>query len=526
MKESMDIKTLEEAFEKIYNMGGKEVLCSSRLLSYFMDVAPSLKKYKSIIKSFIDVEGNKTLFNVRILEEEKQKAEIKKVIQRLQDEYFIDRNTCIMVCEAFCKAIGIKETIFEKNNIQQYKDIVGEEIENYEDEKINLQKEIKVCADEEYNKNNGTSVSNSNSESKEKHNGIIIVLAILAIVFVVMFCKDSLGKKNNAPVIEDSGDTYEGAEDEENVGDDVNEDNYESEVPYTDNEDMNISDCLTTDAYEKVESSDGSFSFAYPKYVFNNADVDKTNDSYYFYYEDSNEIKMSLNVYTEECVGDAVENTRNLYDDFNDGSLKVLYEVKPKNKTDENAMARTIVAGKFYYEDGDNCIYYVGANDGKKNYIMEIYYPDSDPEYDYDDVNYIVDCLYRYCSFAGGTYKPRTWEMFSNDQMGEKKTSSTGTTLTSSADRYTNNKKKSFYGIWTEASKSFSEVEEYKEKFEIKGFDCSIFLTSEWDNLNKEDWYALSVGVYSDEEDAKKNLPEVQKEYRDAYIKYSGNFCG
>ena len=52
---------------------------------------------------------------------------------------------------------------------------------------------------------------------------------------------------------------------------------------------------------------------------------------------------------------------------------------------------------------------------------MEFYYPDANPEYDYDDVNYILDCVYRYCSFAGGTYKPRSYEMFLQDDMGVKK---------------------------------------------------------------------------------------------------------
>lgn len=43
------------------------------------------------------------------------------------------------------------------------------------------------------------------------------------------------------------------------------------------------------------------------------------------------------------------------------------------------------------------------------------------PEDDYDDVNYIIDYVYRYCSFAGGTYKPRSHELFMRDDMGEKK---------------------------------------------------------------------------------------------------------
>ena len=35
--------------------------------------------------------------------------------------------------------------------------------------------------------------------------------------------------------------------------------------------------------------------------------------------------------------------------------------------------------------------------------------------------NYYIDCLYRMCSFSGGTYKPRTYDQFLSNDMGTKK---------------------------------------------------------------------------------------------------------
>ena len=101
---------------------------------------------------------------------------------------------------------------------------------------------------------------------------------------------------------------------------------------------------------------------------------------------------------------------------------EVLYKVKPKDKVNADGMARGIVAGTYGYgyNNDETCVYIVAANDGKKDYIMELYYPDSAPDYDYDDANYIIDCVYRYCSFAGGSYKPRSSELFVKDDMGEK----------------------------------------------------------------------------------------------------------
>lgn len=195
-----------------------------------------------------------------------------------------------------------------------------------------------------------------------------------------------------------------------------------SDEPYTDNSDMNISACLTINDYCERTSSDGSFRFAYPKYVFNGSDIDEESNYYDYYYEDENGKRtMEMKFYTADNEGDAVENAKELFENIRYTPNEILYKVEPKDEVNSDGMARGIVAGTYGYDDEDTCVYIIGANDGEKDYIMELYYPDSAPEYDYDDVNYIVDCVYRYCSFAGGTYKPRSHELFMKDDMGEKK---------------------------------------------------------------------------------------------------------
>ena len=66
----------------------------------------------------------------------------------------------------------------------------------------------------------------------------------------------------------------------------------------------------------------------------------------------------------------------------------------------------------------------------------------------------------------------------------------------------------------------------YVVDWESKGWDAYVFLTSEWSNLNQENWYAVSVGIYSSKEDALQYLEEIQKSQPDAYIKYSGEYQG
>ena len=220
---------------------------------------------------------------------------------------------------------------------------------------------------------------------------------------------------------DDADDTDDG----ENTYDDDSESSDDSESDeayelYTDNWSMNISDCLSVDDYYQRDSADGSFSFAYPKYVFNDADINEEENYYDYYYEDDNGNRtIEIKFYSEDDPGDAVQNAKELFYSISGEPSEVLYQVEPKDQVGADGMARGIVAGT--YDDEGTCVYIVAANDGQKDYIMELYYPDSAPEYDYDDVNYIIDCVYRYCSFAGGTYKPRSHELFMRDDMGEKK---------------------------------------------------------------------------------------------------------
>ena len=207
------------------------------------------------------------------------------------------------------------------------------------------------------------------------------------------------------------------ADDSESSDDSESDEAYEL---YTDNWSMNISDCLSVDDYYQRDSADGSFSFAYPKYVFNDADINEEENYYDYYYEDDNGNRtIEMKFYSEDDPGDAVQNAKELFYSIIGEPSEVLYQVEPKDQVGADGMARGIVAGT--YDDEGTCVYIVAANDGQKDYIMELYYPDSAPEYDYDDVNYIIDCVYRYCSFAGGTYKPRSHELFMRDDMGEKK---------------------------------------------------------------------------------------------------------
>ena len=193
----------------------------------------------------------------------------------------------------------------------------------------------------------------------------------------------------------------------------------ESTLAYTDNSSMNVGACLSPEDYNTVTAKDDSFSFAYPKYLFNHSEEET---SYTFSYKgnsvsDSNEAELS--VYTQENEGDPLQNARELYQNFSSEVYKKYFKMYP-SRVDSSGMARTLIGASADSSEKTG-VYIIAANDGKRDYILKFTYPDPDMTNDYNEIDYVVDCVYRFCSFSGGTYQPRSYQQFLDDNMGSKK---------------------------------------------------------------------------------------------------------
>lgn len=234
--------------------------------------------------------------------------------------------------------------------------------------------------------------------------------------------KDSSGKDSKG-----SGDSKDKKEADKTTADKDKKDKAEATseeakktLAYTDNSSMNVGSCLSTDAYDTVIAEDGSFSFGYPKYLFNRSEVNKDGTSYTLSYKEEKALKTAeLTVYTESNEGNALENAKQLYQQFSSQVNKIYFKMQP-TKIDSSGMARTLIGASVDSSETTG-VYIIAANDGKKNYILKFTYPDSDMKDDYNQIDYVVDCVYRYCSFSGGTYRPRTYQQFLKDDMGTKK---------------------------------------------------------------------------------------------------------
>ncbi len=190
-------------------------------------------------------------------------------------------------------------------------------------------------------------------------------------------------------------------------------------LPYTDNTFMDVGRCLTPDAYEVVVSADGEFSFGYPRYLFNSCEVDEASNYYRLSFEGGSD-RMELLVYERSDPGNAQSNAGRLYDEFYQQMRRIYFPWPPK-KVDDQGFSRGLIGGSMD-DSGHEGVYIIAANNGVKDYILEFYYPDPDINNEYDDIDYVTDCIYRYCSFSGTTYKPRRYDQwYGNKSMGEKK---------------------------------------------------------------------------------------------------------
>ena len=84
--------------------------------------------------------------------------------------------------------------------------------------------------------------------------------------------------------------------------------------------------------------------------------------------------------------------------------------------------------------------------------------------------------------------------------------------------------KEPFYGLWVDAFKEESDAKALVAKLEDKGLPASYVYSCDWENLNKEPYYCVTVGRSVLEFEARAYMDDVKAAgYASAYIKYSGD---
>lgn len=179
------------------------------------------------------------------------------------------------------------------------------------------------------------------------------------------------------------------------------------DLKYCDNTYCNINNNLTKDDFQYVECPDDNYHFYYPKYLYNHWSY-SPEDGFYFWYDDNDTTITSLHVYSENCSGDLFANAKDLSSSMKNSVKKIGYTFPDnieKHGVGDDGIMQVVVSGWTDSAQND-AKYMVGGNNGTKNYIMEVTYPDYDVKNDVEDWDYIVNTLYRYCSFSGSTKSP------------------------------------------------------------------------------------------------------------------------
>ena len=87
--------------------------------------------------------------------------------------------------------------------------------------------------------------------------------------------------------------------------------------------------------------------------------------------------------------------------------------------------------------------------------------------------------------------------------------------------------KEPFYGVWVSASKDYDEAQAMADELGSAGCAGSVFVTTDWGNLNPEPWYVVTAGCAQTESEAQSLCERVHNAgYGDAYVKYSGDYIG
>lgn len=300
-------------------------------------------------------------------------------------------------------------------------------------------KEKKLMSDE-WNRTNGSSGSKSHITSKSVAAVLVLVVIAACSIFAIKLTKNlshpssgSISSAENNMIsqgefIGDDTDSQSNHEDScidtEKSANSPEQDNYNNgwhsilseNSFYTD-----INQCLDLNNYLFQMSEDESFAFAYPIHFFQKGYIRDDGQCYDFICSDET-YYAKLQVFKRQNMGDPVLNCMNTAQEYVDEweSIQYTHPADKEPRVDEHGMARQIVMGVCSKADA-KMEYVIAANDGQYDYIMDFQYKDPQPENDYDEIGYILDCLYRYCSFSGGTYQPRTYRQFLEGDMGEKK---------------------------------------------------------------------------------------------------------
>lgn len=219
---------------------------------------------------------------------------------------------------------------------------------------------------------------------------------------------DSPGNQENSDEIYDDTEDYE--EEPEDIN---NNDNLKEHYIFYDEAAMGDYElCTNLDNYVYKSSPQGDYSFYYPE-GFYNIMGSQFGDDLYLEMEEETALDSVLFLREEnEDIIDAVDALNNNMDSWSEDldSKEILLQ---EDSVQEDGLVHGVVCGSTP-ENGN--LYVALSSNEEYTYCMAIYSRHSSGKEENRQINYYIECMYRYCSFTRSTKSPRTYEQFLNSE--------------------------------------------------------------------------------------------------------------
>ena len=190
---------------------------------------------------------------------------------------------------------------------------------------------------------------------------------------------------------------------------DLQETDKTSEFEFCNNRYINILKHERTEDFQTMTSRDGSFSFSYPKYIFNHVEVNEDGSEYFFTYRNEyGEDEFILRYSRTYDPGNAKDKVMGYQEDYMNTYYRTTYKYDYKREKN-NGLQHIAIASGDYTESASRGQYALVENDGECTYRMEFEYDECKGS-ENNHLQYIINNVYRQCSFAMSRKKPVSYE--------------------------------------------------------------------------------------------------------------------
>lgn len=255
--------------------------------------------------------------------------------------------------------------------------------------------------------------------------GACVVIIAAAGIFGYQYSKSKNQKEAKATTEETTAKTTQKAT-EENTGADVADTKEETTsnsqaLPYTDNKKKNLKACKNPDNYVSMTSKDKSFSFMYPKYLFNQSSESEDGNEYILEHTTGDggdwDYKVTITKQATIYENDPVASAQEMGQRYKSGMRSLKYEFPDNRAPKIYDGDKATMIEKGYLDDARTQYQYLMATSDNVNmYTLVIEYNDSNANNDYKAEDYVADCMYRGCSFANTSKAIRSFKAFKVDK--------------------------------------------------------------------------------------------------------------